>query len=189
MKKTNTHSNNSVVSESFVKNASFLHRFLGRFLSNKQDIEDVAQEAYLRAYVAEQSKDIDHPKALIFTVAKNLAINKLKQKSSQITQYLDEIETVDNSSVDSSADELNEAKQVFQIYCGAVLTLKDKAREVFLLRKVHGLSHKEIANKMGISVSSTEKYLRQAVIQVNKYVNQSETIPLKTRLGRGVLPR
>ena len=49
----------SAVSTAFLENYDFLKRFLARFFSASQDIEDVAQEAYLRAYVAEQQKDIE----------------------------------------------------------------------------------------------------------------------------------
>ncbi len=42
----------SAVSVAFLENHAFLKRFLTRFFSDRQDIEDVAQEAYLRAYVA-----------------------------------------------------------------------------------------------------------------------------------------
>ncbi len=79
----------SAVSAAFVANHEFLKRFLARFFSNSQDIEDVAQEAYLRAYVAEQKKQIEQPKDYLFRIARNLALTKLKKKSNKITDYLE----------------------------------------------------------------------------------------------------
>ena len=56
----------SGVSRIFLEHGHFLKKFLSRFLSREQDIEDVAQEAYLKAYCAEQDKgEIAHPKAFI----------------------------------------------------------------------------------------------------------------------------
>ena len=78
----------SAASAAFLENHDFLKRFLARFFSNSQDIEDVAQEAYLRAYVAEQQKQIEQPKAYLFRIARNLALTKLKKKSNKITDYL-----------------------------------------------------------------------------------------------------
>jgi len=77
----------SAVSVAFIENNTFLKKFLMRFFSEQQDIEDVAQEAYLRAYVAEQHKNIEQPKAYLFRVAKNIALTKLTKKSRQITDY------------------------------------------------------------------------------------------------------
>ena len=54
------------VSATFVENSLFLKRFLARYFANAQDIEDVAQEAYLRAFAAEQKKHIEQPKRFYF---------------------------------------------------------------------------------------------------------------------------
>ncbi len=77
----NTHNRRplSAVSAAFLVNHDFLKRFLARFFSDYQDIEDVAQEAYLRAYVAEQQKEIEQPKAYLFRIARNLALTQLKK--------------------------------------------------------------------------------------------------------------
>jgi DNA-directed RNA polymerase specialized sigma24 family protein len=48
----------TAVTSAFLESAAFLKKFLARFLSVQQDIEDGAQEAYLRAYVAEQRQSI-----------------------------------------------------------------------------------------------------------------------------------
>lgn len=145
-------------------------------MPNQQDVEDVAQEAYLRAYVAEQKKEIDQPKAFLFTIAKNIALNKLSQKSMQITGYLEDKPELEGVIESPSAYEVAAAHEDFRNYCSAVVGLKGKVREAFLLRKVHGSSHKEIAEKMNVSISSVEKYLRQATIVLSKTL-ASDTNP------------
>jgi len=173
----------SGISEAFVENDSFLKKFLARFLSSPQDIEDVVQEAYLRAYVAEQKKDIDQPKAFLFRVAKNVALTKLTKKSRQITDYLEESAASAVLDHESAADKEVEARQSFGLYCEAVASLSDKAREVFLLRKVHGFSHREIAERMTLSVSSVEKYLRHGILTCKDHVKRGEG---RTRQVRSV---
>ena len=66
------------------------------------------------------------------------------------------------------------AHETLGLYCQAIATLSVKCREVFLLRKVYGLSHKEIAARMSLSVSSVEKYLRQGVLACDEYVRKHE---------------
>ena len=58
----------SAVTGAFLENYVFLKRFLARFFQDNRDIEDVAQEAYLRAYVAEQKREIEQPKAFLFRI-------------------------------------------------------------------------------------------------------------------------
>src|ERR671910_300581 len=80
----------SAVTAAFVECNSFLKKYLSGFLPAQPDIEDVAQEAYLRAYIAEQRDTIDQPRAFLFRIAKNLALTKLSKKSRQITDYIEE---------------------------------------------------------------------------------------------------
>jgi RNA polymerase sigma-70 factor (ECF subfamily) len=164
----------SAVSAAFLEHNGFIKKFLSRFFSDRHDIEDVAQEAFLRAYVAEQQKDIERPKAYLFQVAKHVALTKLSRKLDQIT---DSIEDVSPSAVIKhapSAETEAAAQQTLGIYCEAVAALPEKCREVYLLRKVHGLAHKEIAQRMSLSVSSVEKYLLKGMLECQAYVNECE---------------
>jgi RNA polymerase sigma factor (sigma-70 family) len=169
----------------------FLRRFLARFFSDSHDIEDVAQEAYLRAYVAEQQKDIEQPKAFLFRIAKNVALTKLTRKSEKITDYIEECGASVVIECGASADSEVEAEESLGLYCDAVAALPDKCRQVFLLRKVHGLAHREIAQRMSLSVSSVEKYLLRGILECEAFVQEREgraphrnTIPVARR-GHG----
>ena len=166
----------TAVTAAFLLNRKFIQKFLTRFFYEEQDIEDVTQETFLRAYAAEKQKSagIDHPKAYLFRIAKNIALTRLTQKSNQITSY---IEDLGDSSVinrlENAADEA-EARETLGIYCEAVASLPEKCRQVFLFRKVHGLSHKEIAEHMSLSVSSVEKYLRTGILTCRDYLRERE---------------
>ena len=166
----------TAVTAAFLLNRKFIQKFLTRFFYEEQDIEDVTQETFLRAYAAEKKKSsgIDHPKAYLFRIAKNIALTRLTQKSNQITSYIEDLgdSSVINS-VENAADEA-EARETLGIYCEAVASLSEKCRQVFLLRKVHGLSHKEIAEHMSLSVSSVEKYLRTGILTCRRYLRERE---------------
>jgi RNA polymerase sigma factor (sigma-70 family) len=164
----------SPVSTAFLENYDFLKRFLARFFSDRHDIEDVAQETYLRAYVAEQQKDIEQPKAYLFRIAKNVALTKLTKKSEKITDYIEESSASMVIECGASADSEVEAEESLGVYCEAVAALPEKCRQVFLLRKVHGLSHKEIAQRMSLSVSSVEKYLLRGILECKAFVQERE---------------
>ena len=165
----------SAVSAAFLVNHDFLKRFLARYFSDSQDIEDVAQEAYLRAYVAEQKKEIEQPKAYLFRIAKNLALTQLTKKSTKITDYLEESGASVVLDCVAAADSEVEAQESLGLYCEAVAALPEKCRQVFLLRKVHGLAHKEIAKRMSLSVSSVEKYLLRGILECKAFVHEHES--------------
>lgn len=164
----------SNVSTTFVAHNAFLKKFVARYFSNQQDIEDVVQEAYLRAYAAERERDIEQPKAFLFRIAKNVALTKLTKKSRQITDYLEEATAAAVVETAAPADQEASAHELLGLYCDAVVAMPDKCREVFCLRKINGLSHKEIAARMSLSVSSVEKYLRQGILACDAYIDDRE---------------
>ena len=159
---------------SFLENTSFLKRFLTRYFSSRQDIEDVVQETYLRAHIEEQKKGVEHPKAFLFRVAKNVALKKLSKKSRQITDYIEDLASPVVLETEASVTEHLEAEELLGLYCEAVTTLPAKCREVFLLRKVHGLAHKEIAARMNLSTSSVDKYLRRGILTCEVFVRERQ---------------
>ncbi len=165
----------SGVSRMFLEHATFLKRFLARFLSSEQDIEDVAQEAFLKAYSAEQDKGwIEQPKAFLFSIAKNLALNELTRKSRQMTDYIEECQAGLSMETSVSPEQEVEANYTVGLYCEAVASLPEKCRHVYLLRKVHGLSHKEISERLGVSRSTVEKNISLGALSCRDYMLRRE---------------
>lgn len=162
----------SPIYAAFIENESAIKRFIGRFLSRPQDIDDVSQEAFLKAYSAEKVRHIDQPKAYLFRISKNIALTSLSKKSNQITDYIEE-------SVDSqvllecpSVEGEVEAHQYIGQFCAAAATLPPQCCKAFLLRKVYGLSHKEIAERLDIAVSTVEKHLMLGGRKFSDYMRE-----------------
>ena len=164
----------SGVSRAFVENHSAIKSFLGRLLTRREDIEDIAQEVYLRAYVAEQSRGIDKPEAYLYRSARNLALTKLTQKAHQMTDLIDDLGPVVVLEGDTPLEEQVAAEESLGLHCEAVAHLPEKCKQVYILRKVYGLTHKEIAERMSLSVSSVEKYMLKGVLACRAYVERRE---------------
>lgn len=164
----------SAVSSAFVEHNVFLKKFLARFLSEQQDIEDVVQEAYLRAYKTEQDREIEQPKAFLFQIAKNLALTELTRKSRQITDYINDVDFPAVTGDEPTTEEEVEARQHIALFCEAVAALPERRRRACLLRKVHGLPHQEIAERLEISVSAVEKHLLKGMLACRAYVRERE---------------
>ena len=169
----------SIISKTFLEHNSFLQKFLARFLSQRQDIEDVVQETYLRAFRAEQGKTeqgkvIEHPKAFLFQIAKNVALTQLSKKSRQITDYIEDVElslVVDNG---ATTEQELEAREHIAILCEAIAAMPERRQRAYLMRKVHGATHKEIAESLGISISAVEKHLLKAMLTCRTHIRERE---------------
>ena len=158
--------------ETYLDNKESLKRFLRRFLARREDIEDIAQEAFLRAFAAESSQTISNPKAFLFKVAKNLALNEKARMSNILSAPLEDsegqtvVESGDRVSIDDDVD----ARQRFRMLAQAVASLPPQCSRVFLLRKVNGLSQKEIAQRLNISTSTVEKHVALGLLRCSEYL-------------------
>ena len=79
--------NDSKIFDAYLSCEIALKRFLRRFYSKTEDVDDLAQEAFLRAFNVELRQEIKSPKAYLFRVARNIALRELGKKSRQLTDY------------------------------------------------------------------------------------------------------
>src|SRR5258705_13947919 len=62
-----------------------LYRYLRKFTSGAEDIEDLVQETYVRVYALSQTEAVDSPRALLFRIAHNMAVEGARRQKFQAT--------------------------------------------------------------------------------------------------------
>lgn len=169
----------SSISAAYLEHESFLKRFLKRFLSRPDDIEDVVQETFLRAYNAEQGLKIHTPKAFLFRIARNLALNELRRSSTLITNYIADLDDTGVIPEQVSVEEQVEERERLAVFCKAAAALPMQCRRAFLMRKVYGLSQQEIARELNISVSTVEKHLATGLLKCAAYMQARGYEPVR----------
>lgn len=166
--------NASPILLAFLKHESFLKRFIRRFLGKQEDIDEVAQESFLKAYATELQRPIEQPKSFLFQIARNEALSRLRKQSLRIQEYIEEIDASLVADETTEAEAQAEQQQLLGIFCEAVATLPLQCRKAFMLRMTYGMSHKEIAQKMSISVSTVEKHLALGLQRSSQFVVDRE---------------
>jgi RNA polymerase sigma factor (sigma-70 family) len=139
-----------------------LQRFLSRLLGNPTEAQDIAHDAYLRVYPVVAREGATQPRALLFLTARRLAINRLKRRSiSPFTREVSDPEAA-AATAPGVAQQIM-ARQELALLEDAIAGLPDGCRTVLLLRKVELLSHREIATRLGVAVSTVEKQHARAL--------------------------
>lgn len=139
-----------------------LRRYLARLLGNAAEAQDVAHDAYLRVYPTISTQNSERPEALLYVTARRLAINRLKRR---------EISPLSREPLNEATAEAGTPGIAQQVMARQELALLEKAiaelpvgcRQVLLLRKVEMLSHREIADRLGIAISTVEKQHARAL--------------------------
>lgn len=161
----------SEVTSAYLEHRTFLKRFLSRFLTSPDDIEDIVQETFLRTYNADANDvGIHSPKAFLFRVARNLAFKELGRKSRLITDYIEDLGATEFLEPHPSAEDQAAGRERLAVFCKAAASLPRQCRRAFLLRKIYGLTHQEISQELNISVSTVEKHLATGLMRCNAYM-------------------
>jgi len=139
-----------------------LRRYLARFLGDATEAQDIAHDAYLRIYPAEGKRPAEKPEALLYTTARRLAINRIKRRC--IAPFTrNALEPEATASPAPGVVQQVMARQELRQLEQAIQQLPPGCRAVLLLRKVELLSHREIARRLGIAISTVEKQHARAL--------------------------
>lgn len=131
--------------------------------------EEAAQEVFIRMYLAlEQGDAIQNERGWIFRVAHNLAIDQRRRKEPlpiDPEMHLRLRDTARGVEMD-----LIERERMEEL-AAAWSTLSAQQRECLHLR-AEGLRYREIAETMGISISSVREFLGRAVTRLKRAVHE-----------------
>lgn len=151
--------NNKIV-KAYLGYKQILVRVLLRMSVKPADVDDILQESLARTLRAETRGPLEHPRSYLYTVARNIVFEEKERRAREVQcEINDAILASDSAPID---EELHHEKML-DIFWEAMSTLPRNHQRAILLRRIYGLSHREVAKKMGVSISSVEKYFAQGI--------------------------
>lgn len=138
-----------------------LHRFLRSKLGNEADVEEIAQESFLRLLRVEVPELIRQPQNYLFRIASNI-VHDFYLKRSNAPDFVDydtAIEVGDGSALEDELDRRDNIRKLEAL----IENLPPKQKAAFLLKKRDGLRHEEIAKRLDISVYSSRTYVSKTL--------------------------
>lgn len=134
------------------------------------DFDDIIQESYSRVLVARSRRPLLAPKAFFFATARNLACDHFRKMSviqPNVLREFDELSVLDET-VD--IPETIARNQEIELMTQAIQALPDRCRQVLTLRNVYGLSHKEIAEQLGLSIRTVETQVTVGIKRCTRFM-------------------
>lgn len=141
-------------------------------LGSLHDAEDVLHEAFARFLKSYAGKHIENPLALLARIAMNIVRDTARSNTFRRTLLAREVEPVCTIAPRPDPEAEASGRQDVRHLCDAIDALPPRCREVFLLHRVEGLSHAEVADILGISRSGVEKHLIRAQSQLRPDLDQ-----------------
>jgi len=153
-----------------------LRRYLARILGNPTEAQDVAHDAYLRVQPMVEDGSAQNPEAVLYTTARRLAFNQLKRR--RIAPFAPgAAEPERAASTQPGVAQQVMARQELKQLEAAIAQLPEGCRTVLLLRKIDLLSHQEIANRLGIAISTVEKQHARALRLLRAALTPETALP------------
>ena len=139
-----------------------LVRFLKRRSSSVEDAADLAQDTFVRLSAVDLSQ-IRKPASFLFTTALNLLRDRARSSQARHAAFSMSADDAQLVCPAPHAERILDGEQRLRALEEALHELSPKCRAVFVLFHFEEMSHREIADRLRISVSMVEKYVKQAV--------------------------
>jgi RNA polymerase sigma factor (sigma-70 family) len=154
---------------------SQVRRWLARHVRSLSaaDIDDLIQEAYSRIWGAEL-QGVHNPRAYLFATLRNLLAEQARRAQIVPMERMGEIDELRIPSEEPGPERRASARQELDRLRALVLALPAQCRTAFELRKIQGLSQREVAARMGISERTVEKHLAKALERLLRGVAGAE---------------
>lgn len=139
-------------------------RYAARLVGDKENGEEVVQDAYLRlAGRSAHATSIEHPKTYLFAAARNAAVDFTAKRAVEWSYRVDVEDLASLALTEDPTAALYRRQRIARL---AVLLneLPSACQKAFVMNKIEGRKHGEIARSLGISVSMVEKHIVRALL-------------------------
>lgn len=150
-----------------------LVRYLTTRLRDRQLAADVAHDAYVRILEGGRGESIEFPQAYLYRTAINIAVDVHRRSSVRRSESFEDVDPEVKGSIPTPHASLYQQQRVGLVE-RALDELPENCRTAFLLRKLDGLAHHEIAAQMGISKDMVEKHIVNAMKHCRIRVQEME---------------
>lgn len=147
-----------------------VYAFVLSTLKNHDDALDVVQDTYLKIRAAAHLyQPMGKPMAWVFTIARNLAISKIRSKQKKDSLTLTDLENDLNFSYVSDQED----RLVLQT---ALKILNNEETQIILLHAISGFTHREIAKSLEMNLSTVLSKYHRGLKKLKKHLTEQEVI-------------
>jgi RNA polymerase sigma factor (sigma-70 family) len=135
----------------------FARRRVGR-----EEAEDVVQDAYLHLLQRGTAANLDQPRAYLFRTAANLAVDFARKAKIRLRYVGEAFDLEANAVAPANPEAATGASMELARLHASLSKLPPLCRDAFLLNRVEGLTHAEIAGRLGVSVRTIDRFMVRA---------------------------
>jgi RNA polymerase sigma factor (sigma-70 family) len=140
-----------------------LERFIRRHCHPSDEVNDLRQEVYVRVYAAARGARPLLTKPFVFMTARNLLRDRARRARIVSIEAVADLEALNAVGEDAPVDRVISAREELRRVQAALDMLPPRCRQVVVLRKIHGLSQREVARELKITEDTVERQVSKGV--------------------------
>lgn len=152
----------------FKSHVKGLRNFLFYKFGNRDQAEDLTQEAFMKLWQNCASVPIEKAKSYIYTISNNSSLNEIAHQK-VVLRYEKNFAALDRTN--ESPEFILEEKQFQAKLLKAIENLNEKQRVAFLMHRIDKKKYSEIAEALNISVKAVEKRIHLALLSLRKEID------------------
>ena len=139
-----------------------LTAYFQRRVQEQDDVQDLVQEVFLRLSTRGVDAGIDNLRGYIFQVAASVLVDRSRRRAARHHDAHVELDPERTNGADFGPDRILAGREALRVVMSAVQHMPERTRTIFVLRRLEGMSYKDIARRLGLSVSAVEKHMVRA---------------------------
>ena len=161
--------------ELFRRHHLFVERALFRYFPREQDVEDLSQEVFFKAYRSlAQFEGRSSLKTWLFSIATNTAKNELRNRARRPNLSDKSLQDMGEFLFDHDQTQPQHLSHEQQVLQQAFSKLSMQEQEILLLKDVQEMTYEEISSQLNLSVSATKMRVQRARLAMKKQVQENE---------------
>jgi RNA polymerase sigma factor (sigma-70 family) len=140
-----------------------LQHFFKRRIADLSEVDDLTQEVFIRLLRRGGISALEDIRGYLFETASSVLMDRARKRRSRHSDEHESFDLAVHGNEDFPADHVLIERETLTRASRALLELPERARTIFVLRRLEGLRYQDIAQRLGISLSLVEKQMARAV--------------------------
>lgn len=150
-----------------------LRAYIRRLAHPVLEVDDLVQDVMTRIITYENWRNITTPMTFVMKIARNLVFDEFRRRKVVSISFLPDMDVLGRAAQNPGPEAALLARDELNLVLEAVAEMSPQCRRVFTLRKVYCFPPNEIAERLGLSVSTVEKHLVKALRLCSERLAQS----------------
>jgi RNA polymerase sigma-70 factor (ECF subfamily) len=143
-----------------------LQRYFARRVYNEVEIDDLVQQVFERLLKRGDIVGLENVRGYVFQTASSVFLDHMRHRRTRRVQAHELFDENRHEDVDFSPEHVLLDRERLAGAVAVLLELPERTRVIFVLRRLEGMKYRDIAARLGISVSAVEKHMERAVVRL-----------------------